>query len=114
MRYTSSPRDTPRAGAEQVATPALTPIALSQFLLPPSLDHLVHPPSLDPHLPPPHSLEAVPSVSDRDLCWPDLAECSRLLASHQLSRIFLSLTPRLRLEPWTLLYALSRSPGSYN
>ena len=70
--------------------------------------------SLDPHLPPPHSLEAVPSVSDRDLCWPDLAECSRLLASHQLSRIFLSLTPRLRLEPWTLLYALSRCPGSYN
>ena len=46
VRYTSSPRDTPRAGAEQVATPALTPIALSQFLLPPSLDHLPRPPSL--------------------------------------------------------------------
>ena len=70
--------------------------------------------SLDLHLPPPHSLDAVPSVSDRELCWPDLAECSRLLASHQLSRIFLSLTPRLRLEPWTLLYALSRSPGGYD
>ena len=46
VRYTSSPRDTPRAGAEQVATPALTPIALSPFLLPTTLDHLPRPPSL--------------------------------------------------------------------
>ena len=46
VRYTSSPRDTPRAGAEQVATPALTPIALSHFLLPTTLDHLPRPPSL--------------------------------------------------------------------
>ena len=46
VRYTSSPRDTPRAGAEQLATPALTPIAPSQFLLPPTLDHLPRPPSL--------------------------------------------------------------------
>ena len=46
VRYTSSPRDTPRAGAEQLLTPALTPIALSHFLLPPTLDHLPRPPSL--------------------------------------------------------------------
>ena len=85
-RWASSPKSTP--GAMGPISPQLTPIEkLFQSIRSPT---------------------HVPSMSDMDVCMPEMSYFSRILSTIQVSTIFLSLPPRIRLHPWTLLFSLSR------
>ena len=53
-------------------------------------------------------------MSDTEVCMPEMDYFSRILSTVQVSTIFLSLSPRMRLEPWTLLFSLSKDGCSLN
>jgi len=56
--------------------------------------------------PPP--LTRVPSMSDVDLTMPEMNMRSFILSQYQVSALYLTLSPRLRLYPWTMLYSITR------
>ena len=80
-RFTSSPKTMSKVA---MMTPSLTPISLFLF------------PSL------------IPSISDGDHHTPAMTDYSRILSTSQLSRLFQSLPPGSRIQPWSLLYSLSK------
>ena len=84
-RWASSPKSTP--GAEQFS-PQITPIEKLLISI--------------------RSLNQIPSMSDLEACMPEINNFSRILSTFQVSTIFLSLSPRTRLQPWTLLFSLSK------
>jgi len=62
----------------------------------------------------PRLLQRVPSVSDTEVTMPEMSQFSSVLSHYQVSALFLSFTPRLRLYPWTLLYSVTRDGCSLN
>lgn len=81
-RFTSSPKTMAKVA---MMTPSLTPISL--FLFP----------------------GLIPSVSDREHnTTPAMTDYSRLLSTSQLSQLYQSLPAGSRIQPWSLLYSLSK------
>jgi len=62
----------------------------------------------------PRLLQRVPSVSDSELTMPEMNQFSLVLSHYQVSALFLSFPPRLRLYPWTLLYSITSDGCSLN
>ena len=85
-RWASSPKSTP--GAVGPFSPQITPIERLMVSI--------------------RSLAKIPSISDADAAMPEMSYFSRILSTLQVSTIFHSLSPRARLNPWTLLFSLSR------
>eukprot|EP00088_Acartia_fossae_P069422 TRINITY_DN9063_c0_g1_i1.p1 TRINITY_DN9063_c0_g1~~TRINITY_DN9063_c0_g1_i1.p1 ORF type:complete len:438 (+),score=86.78 TRINITY_DN9063_c0_g1_i1:114-1427(+) len=59
-----------------------------------------------PNIPP--LLKRVPSVSDAEFTMPEMNQCSGIATPYQISSLFLTFPPRLRLYPWTLMYSLKK------
>ena len=85
-RWASSPKSTP--GVVATFSPQITPIEKLMLSI--------------------RSPNQIPSMSDMEACMPEMSYFSRILSTLQVSTIFLSLPPRIRLHPWSLLFSLSR------
>jgi len=58
----------------------------------------------------PTPLKRVPSVSDAEFTMPEMhPNHSSVLTKYQVSALFLTLSSRLRLYPWTLVYSITRN-----
>jgi len=54
------------------------------------------------------ALQRVPSMQDAEFTMPEMNQMSSIISPYQISALFLTFPPRLRLYPWTLLYSLKR------